>query len=102
MSNDPSTSNPKGKVRRIPTAENGTRPPRHPLGLAIAALLAALSALYIINPGAGLFELLPDNLPLVGNLDEAAATALLLSMLAYLGINIQPLRSLLEKLNQNK
>ena len=33
--------------------------------------------IYIINPGAGVFEFIPDNLPFVGNLDEAAATLLL-------------------------
>lgn len=38
----------------------------------------ALAAVYLVNPGAGVFELLPDALPVVGNLDEAAMTALLL------------------------
>ena len=37
-----------------------------------------LASIYILNPTAGLFEIIPDNLPLVGNLDEAAAVALLL------------------------
>lgn len=45
--------------------------------LSLAAI--ALGALYVLNVGAGLFELLPDALPVVGNLDEAAATALLLA-----------------------
>ena len=45
-------------------------------------LLGALGSLaYILNPGAGVFELIPDNLPIVGNLDEAAMTALLLASL---------------------
>jgi uncharacterized membrane protein YkvA (DUF1232 family) len=39
---------------------------------------AAVSVLYLLNPGAGVVELLPDNLPLVGNLDEAAFIGLLL------------------------
>ncbi len=39
-------------------------------------VLLALCVLYILNPGLGIFELLPDNLPVVGNLDEAGATAL--------------------------
>jgi uncharacterized membrane protein YkvA (DUF1232 family) len=44
----------------------------------IATLLAiGLCLLYLVNPGFGVFELLPDNLPLVGNLDEGAAAALL-------------------------
>ena len=54
-------------------------------------LLGFLSLLYIINPGAGLFELIPDNLPLVGNLDEAAAVALLLMCLRYFGIDLTSL-----------
>ncbi len=40
---------------------------------------AALSALYLLNPGAGVFELLPDHLPLVGNLDEAAFLGMLVA-----------------------
>jgi uncharacterized membrane protein YkvA (DUF1232 family) len=40
-----------------------------------------LAAVYILNPGAGVFELIPDNPPLVGNLDEAAAVTLLLGCL---------------------
>ncbi|MBL8862267.1 MAG: DUF1232 domain-containing protein [Planctomycetes bacterium] len=36
----------------------------------------AASIAYVLNPGLGLFELLPDALPVVGNLDEAAATGL--------------------------
>lgn len=46
-----------------------------------------ISFFYIINPGAGIFELIPDNIPFVGNLDEATATTLLLSVLAYFGID---------------
>lgn len=37
-----------------------------------------LSLVYLINPGAGVFELLPDNIPGIGNLDEATAVAVLL------------------------
>lgn len=54
-------------------------------------LLATLvGALYLLNPTAGFLELLPDTLPLVGNLDEAGATALLLLGLRWLGFD--PLR----------
>jgi uncharacterized membrane protein YkvA (DUF1232 family) len=51
------------------------------LKAALYLLGALASALYLLNPGAGVFELLPDNLPLVGNLDEAAFVALLLGSL---------------------
>jgi hypothetical protein len=36
-------------------------------------ILSVLGCIYLLNPGAGILELLPDNLPLVGNLDEGAA-----------------------------
>ncbi|MDX9865409.1 MAG: DUF1232 domain-containing protein [Anaerolineaceae bacterium] len=35
--------------------------------------LALLGLIYVLNPTIGIFELLPDNLPIVGNLDEGAA-----------------------------
>ncbi len=35
---------------------------------------------YILNPGAGVFELIPDNVPVFGNLDEAAAVGLLIAL----------------------
>jgi hypothetical protein len=39
-------------------------------------LAALLGVIYILNPTAGVLELLPDNLPLIGNLDEGVAFAL--------------------------
>ena len=35
--------------------------------------LSAVGLVYLLNPTAGLIELIPDKFPLVGNLDEAAA-----------------------------
>ncbi len=60
-------------------------------------LLGAISALYLLNVTAGVVEIIPDNFPLIGNLDEATATFLLLNCLAYFGVNIGPLRMLLPK-----
>jgi hypothetical protein len=40
-----------------------------------------------MNPGAGIFEIIPDNVPFIGNIDEAGATALLLACLRYFGID---------------
>ena len=54
----------------------------------IVFCLGLFSALYILNPTAGLFEIIPDNLPFIGNLDEAAAVALLLLCLKYFGIDL--------------
>ncbi len=50
-------------------------------------VVGLLASFYLVNPGAGIFELIPDNLPLVGNLDEAGATALLLASLRYFGVD---------------
>ena len=49
-------------------------------------LTGILSLLYLLNIGVGLIELIPDNIPLIGNLDEATATVLLLNCLRYFGI----------------
>lgn len=40
-------------------------------------LASVLGAIYLLNPGMGVFELIPDNLPIIGNLDEAGAFMLL-------------------------
>ena len=58
-----------------------------PLKSLIVVVVGLLASFYLVNPGAGVFELIPDNLPLVGNLDEAGATALLLACLRYFGID---------------
>ena len=50
--------------------------------------LGLLATIYILNPTAGFFEIIPDNIPLIGNLDEAAAVALLLMCLKYFGIDL--------------
>ena len=52
------------------------------------AFIGLISLAYLLNPTAGLFELIPDNLPLIGNLDEAAACALILAVLRYFGFDL--------------
>jgi uncharacterized membrane protein YkvA (DUF1232 family) len=44
-----------------------------------AGLIAA--TVYLLNPTAGVFELLPDNLPIVGHIDEAAAVGIFITAL---------------------
>ena len=53
----------------------------------VAVLTVIFTSLYLINPTFGVFELIPDNLPIIGNLDEVAATGFLLSALKYLGFD---------------
>ena len=55
----------------------------------IGVLFTALfCALYLLNPGAGIAEIIPDVVPFFGNFDEAAAVLLLLRCLAYFGIDV--------------
>lgn len=46
-------------------------------------IAATLSALYLANVGAGVVELIPDNNPVAGNLDEFIASLILICSLAY-------------------
>jgi hypothetical protein len=49
---------------------------------------AALCAVYLLNPTAGFLEFIPDNVPIIGNLDEAAVTGLLIYCLSILGVRL--------------
>jgi len=53
----------------------------------IAAYLGIIiSSIYLLNFSFGIWEL-PDNLPIIGNLDELAAATLLLASLKHFGID---------------
>jgi len=54
----------------------------------LVALLGMMSVFYILNPGAGIFELIPDNIPFLGNLDEAGAVFMLIACLRYFNIDL--------------
>lgn len=49
-----------------------------------AILAAVISIFYLLNPGAGWIEVIPDNIPFVGNLDEATITAILIWAISVL------------------
>ncbi|GAB4574182.1 MAG: hypothetical protein Kow0077_19440 [Anaerolineae bacterium] len=51
-------------------------------------VVTLIAGLYLANPTAGILELIPDVTPVVGNLDEATAMALLISGLSYFGVNV--------------
>ena len=40
-------------------------------------LAAVVGVVYMLNPGAGFIEAIPDNMPIVGNLDEGVAFTLI-------------------------
>ena len=45
---------------------------------------AGLAAIYLANFGAGVIEIIPDNIPVAGNIDEFVASLILIKSLAYL------------------
>jgi len=51
-------------------------------------VMTAIAGLYLVNPTAGVLEFIPDVVPVLGNLDEATAMALLISGLGYFGLNV--------------
>lgn len=59
----------------------------------LIAGLGAVTIVYLINPTLGVFELLPDNLPVVGNIDEGLATTILLAVLRHYGLDVTRLLS---------
>lgn len=79
-----------------PSSEPKLPPPSTPSGppskasRVFAAVGVVLGGIYLLNPTAGLFELIPDNFPIIGNLDEAAATALVIYGLQHFGRKLKP------------
>ena len=71
-----------------PNPSRTDAPNRGPLKSLVMAGLGAFCAFYLANPGWGWIEAIPDNLPFIGNFDEAVASLLLLRVLAYFGINL--------------
>jgi len=54
----------------------------------LVALAGLVSLIYLMNPTSGVLELIPDNFPIIGNLDEATAAAVLLAALRYYGVDL--------------
>ena len=55
--------------------------------------LAGFAAIYLIFPTLGLFELIPDAIPLIGSLDEATATLILINTARYYGFDLSNIYS---------
>lgn len=60
---------------------------RNKLKTIVVILGGLLGVLYILNPTAGLIEIIPDNIPIIGNLDEAGAFFLILGCLRHFNID---------------
>ena len=65
--------------------ETARRKKRTMLPRPVLFVIAAVCGLYLVMPTLGVFELIPDALPLIGSLDEAGATAGLLFAAKGLG-----------------
>ncbi len=61
---------------------------KNPLTSVVVGAVGLFSAIFLLNPGFGAILEIPDNIPVIGNLDEAAAAALLISCLAYFGVDL--------------
>ncbi len=53
--------------------------------------LALVAVIYLIYPSFGVFELIPDAIPIIGSLDEASATIIILNTLRYYGLDLSRL-----------
>jgi uncharacterized membrane protein YkvA (DUF1232 family) len=69
------------KKEQIPNPEAGNK--KNPFTSVIVSGVGAFSVFVLLFP-----SLLPDVIPVVGALDEAVATGLLISCLAYFGVDI--------------
>lgn len=50
--------------------------------------ITAVAGIYLVNPTAGILELIPDIVPFIGNLDEASAALIVLASLRYYGLDL--------------
>lgn len=53
--------------------------------------LAVFALIYLLYPSLGIFELIPDAIPLLGSIDEATATLILINTLRYYGLDLTKL-----------
>ena len=49
----------------------------------LIGMLALIAIIYLLNPGLGVFEFLPDNIPFLGNVDETLAAYILFNAFQY-------------------
>ena len=57
----------------------------------VIIILGIFAVTYLIFPTLGVFELIPDAIPIIGNMDEAAATVIIINTLRYYGLDLSRL-----------
>lgn len=57
----------------------------------VIIIVAIIAGIYLLNPTFGYIELIPDNFPIIGNLDEAGAVAILVNTFGYYGFDMTKL-----------
>ena len=57
----------------------------------LVVIVGVVGILYTLNFGFGVLEILPDNIPFIGNIDEAFALFLVYSSAEYFGVNVKSL-----------
>jgi hypothetical protein len=93
MPASPSDYPPEAGAYEATSREAPTRsaPPQTFIGKLMAIAGVLVSLVFLANLTFGIIPLeIPDNLPIVGNLDEVFFTGVLLASLSYLGIPLIP------------
>lgn len=78
------------EIQETPPHDEGNKPSgfvkalseplsKHGWPVWLVYVLAIIGIVYILNPTFGVFEFIPDNLPIIGNLDESVAVMLILA-----------------------
>jgi hypothetical protein len=66
--------------------------PRSKFKVLMSLLGIFFCALYLLNMTAGFIEIFPDNLPIVGNIDEVMVSGIFYGCLRYLGLDVVPFK----------
>jgi uncharacterized membrane protein YkvA (DUF1232 family) len=78
MSEERLSGNSSNQKKEVPELSSWFKPlSQRGIPVWLVYLAALLSVIYILNPTAGTLELIPDILPIIGNLDEGVASILI-------------------------
>ena len=83
------TSNPKPETSSESTTQSKPKKSGSFLSASISIVAIMASLLFLANLTFGLIEI-PDNLPIIGNIDEVLATTILVTALSRFGIHLAP------------